>query len=63
MNPERWSRLKAAFQGALDQPADARRAWLRQACGDEEELLRDAEALLDAHDTAVNLTEPDLRVA
>ena len=57
MNPERWSRLKAAFQGALDQPADARRAWLRQACGDEEELLRDAEALLDAHDTAGDFLE------
>jgi serine/threonine-protein kinase len=57
MNPERWSRLKTAFQGALDQPADARRAWLRQACGDEEELLRDAEALLNAHDTAGDFLE------
>ena len=51
MNPERWSRLKTVFQGALDQPAKTRRPWLRQACGDDEQLLRDAEALLDAHDT------------
>jgi serine/threonine protein kinase len=51
MNPERWSRLKAVFQGALDQPADTRRTWIRQACADDGELLREAEALLDAHDT------------
>lgn len=57
MNPERWSRLKPVFQGALDQPADARRAWMQQACGDDEELLRDAEALLDAHDTAGDFLE------
>lgn len=57
MNPERWSRLKPVFQGALDQPADARHAWMQQACGDDEELLRDAEALLDAHDTAGDFLE------
>ena len=57
MNPERWSRLKALFQGALDQPAGARRAWMRQACGDDADLLRDAEALLDAHDTASDFLE------
>ena len=57
MNPERWSRLKALFQGALDQPADARRAWLQQASEGEPDLLHDAEALLDAHDTAVDFLE------
>jgi predicted Ser/Thr protein kinase len=57
MNPERWSRLKAVFQGALEQPAETRRAWLQQACGDEDQLLRDAEALLDAHDTAGDFLE------
>ena len=57
MNPERWSRLKALFQGALDQPADARRAWMQQACGDDVALLREAEALLDAHDTAGDFLE------
>jgi serine/threonine-protein kinase len=57
MNPERWTRLKALFQGALDQPADSRRAWMQQASGDDADLLRDAEALLDAHDTAGNFLE------
>lgn len=57
MNPEQWSRLKPIFQGALDQPADARHAWVQQACGDDEELRRDAEALLEAHDTAGDFLE------
>jgi hypothetical protein len=57
MNPERWSRLKVLFQGALDQPAEARRAWMKQACGDDADLLHDAEALLDAHDTAGDFLE------
>jgi hypothetical protein len=57
MTPERWSRLKAVFQGALDQPADARRAWMQQACGDDGELRREAEALLAAHDTAGDFLE------
>ena len=57
MNPERWSRLKVIFQGALDQPAEARRAWMQQACGDDGELLRDAAALLEAHDTAGDFLE------
>jgi serine/threonine protein kinase len=57
MNPDRWSRLKAVFQGALEQPADARRAWMQQACGDDQELQRDAEALLDVHDTIGDFLE------
>jgi len=57
MNRERWSRLKALFQGALDQPAVARRSWMQQACGDDADLLRDAEALLDAYDTAGDFLE------
>jgi protein kinase-like protein len=62
MNPERWSRLKPVFQGALEQPAEARRAWIQQACGDDAELLRDAEALLDAHDTAGDFLEQPIQV-
>jgi hypothetical protein len=50
MNSERWSRLKALFQGALDRPAEARAAWLREVCGPDESLLREAEALLRAHE-------------
>jgi predicted Ser/Thr protein kinase len=57
MTPERWNRLKPVFHGALEQPADRRRAWLREACADDASLARDAEALLDAYDTAGDFLE------
>lgn len=52
MTPEQWARLKTIFHDALDQPVESRRAWLADACGGDTELLREAEALLTAHDTA-----------
>jgi len=49
---EQWDRLKTLFTGALEQPADERQAWLRQQAGGDEMLLREAAALLQAHETA-----------
>jgi predicted Ser/Thr protein kinase len=59
MNHAQWERLKDLFQAALDQPASARRDWLRQHCPDDPAIVREAEALLDAHETAgVFLEQP-----
>jgi predicted Ser/Thr protein kinase len=52
MNRAQWDRLKDLFQAALDQPASFRRDWLRQQCPDDVSIVREAEALLDAHETA-----------
>jgi predicted Ser/Thr protein kinase len=52
MKQAQWERLKNVFQGALDQPAAARREWLRAQCSDDVSLLREAEALLETHETA-----------
>jgi hypothetical protein len=62
LTPERYARLKTLFQDALDQPVESRRAWLATACGPDAELLRDADALLDAHDTAGDFLEQPLQV-
>jgi serine/threonine protein kinase len=51
MNPDQWKRLQQIFDGALAQPIDSRRAWVRQACGDDRGLLLEAEAILDAHES------------
>jgi predicted Ser/Thr protein kinase len=51
MNAERWTRLQQIFEGALAQPVEGRRDWVRRACGSDGELLREAEALLDAHES------------
>jgi predicted Ser/Thr protein kinase len=57
VTPAQWERLKDAFQGALDQPASARRGWLAERFGDEPTLLREAEALLQTHETAGTFLE------
>ena len=57
MTPERWHRLKSIFEGALDQPIAARRDWIRQECGGDQELLQEATALLRSHETAGGFLE------
>ena len=57
MNPAQWERLKTLFHGALEQPAAARRAWLAREAGSDDEVLREAEALLEAHETAGGFLE------
>jgi len=59
MNHAQWERLKDLFQAALDQPASARREWLQQQCPDDPSIVREADALLAAHETAgVFLEQP-----
>ena len=61
MSPERWQRLRDVFSGALDQPAQDRGAWLAQACAGDDDLLREAGALLHNHDTAEGFLEQPAR--
>lgn len=57
-----WTRVKALFEQALDQPAAARRAWLRQAAAGDEALLREAESLFESLDTAGGFLEQPLEL-
>ena len=45
---DRWTRIEAVVDEALDLPADAREAFLRAACGEGQELRRAAEDWLVA---------------
>jgi predicted Ser/Thr protein kinase len=62
VTPEQWKRLKSVFEGALEQPAGARRAWVVQQCADDPTILREAEALLQTHDTVGTFLEQPARV-
>ena len=62
MTPQQWERLKALFHGALEQPAASRGEWLRTAAGHDADLLREAEALLHAHDTAGGFLEDPIAI-
>lgn len=45
--PERWQRVSALYQSALEHPRDERGEFLRAACAGDEELQREVESLLD----------------
>jgi hypothetical protein len=48
---ERWLRVKALFQAAVERPAEERDAFLAAATGDDVALRREVESLLSS-DTA-----------
>jgi len=62
MNQAQWDRLKDVFQQALDQPASGRREWLRANCGDDPSIVREAEALLETHETAGDFLEQPAQI-
>jgi eukaryotic-like serine/threonine-protein kinase len=57
VTPEQFARLKIVFQEALDQASEVRREWLREECGGDSELLREAESLLRTFETADDFLE------
>ena len=62
MTPEQFARLKIVFQEALDQPTEVRRAWLREECGGDTSLLREAESLLNTFDRAGDFLEKPAQI-
>ena len=49
---ERWARLKALFDQAVEQPAFAREAWADGACADDAELRTELQAAHQAQTQA-----------
>jgi len=49
MEPTRRAEIEAVFDDALDQPTEARAAWLVARCGTDAALLAEVDALLAAH--------------
>jgi Tol biopolymer transport system component len=47
-DPERWRRIEAVLDAALDQPSARRAAYVADACAGEPELLKEVLAILDA---------------
>ncbi len=48
MDRERWNRIESIFQSIVDLPAEQQEAALRQACGDDEDLIQQVRALIAA---------------
>ena len=56
MDSDKWQRAKELFGSALDHDPAQRSAFLSQACGGDEALRQEVEALLAAHDEAGTTT-------
>ncbi|MFY9572056.1 MAG: protein kinase, partial [Blastocatellia bacterium] len=52
MNPERWQQIETIFQAALARTPSSRSAFLDDACSGDNELRREVESLLAAHEEA-----------
>jgi serine/threonine-protein kinase len=57
MTPDRWQRLSALFDAALDRAPGERAAFLTGACADDLSLRDEVERLLDSHERAGPLGE------
>jgi predicted Ser/Thr protein kinase len=51
MTPERWRRIEEVYQYARDRPPDGRGAYIKETCGDDQDLRREVEFLLE-HDNS-----------
>jgi eukaryotic-like serine/threonine-protein kinase len=52
MDSHRWNHVDKLLQSALDRPVPERDAFLRDACGGDEQVEREVRSLLAAHDRA-----------
>ena len=52
MTPERWQQITGMFHAALLRNSGQRRTFLQDACGADEALRAEVEAMLAAHDNA-----------
>jgi Tol biopolymer transport system component len=50
MTPERWQQIKQIFNSAVRYQAAQRSAFLSDVCGDDENLRKEVESLIEAHD-------------
>jgi serine/threonine-protein kinase len=55
--PDRWTRVDALFQAALDLPEDARARFVSQECGQDPSVLHDVLELLEADRHAARFLE------
>src|SRR5438874_3806629 len=63
MMPERWQQLDRLFHSALERAAEERAAFLDQACAGDQQLRREVEVLIAAHEQAGSFIEkPALEV-
>ena len=61
MTPERWKEVEAVFEEALETSRAERPAFFQRTCGDDEELRREVESLLESHDQAGTFLDQEIQ--
>src|SRR5215475_6797484 len=57
MNPERWRQVDRLLGAALERASEDRAAFISEACGDDDSLRREVEAVLASDEQAASLIE------
>jgi serine/threonine protein kinase len=57
MNPECWKQIKQLYNAALELEPDLRKAFLEEACGGDDSIRKEVEALLENQPEAENFIE------
>ena len=57
MTPDRWQKVESVLQEALDRPPADRVSFLDEVCAGDDELLKEANSLIDAYEHAGNFIE------
>jgi len=52
MTPERWKQVNDLLDRALEHDSEARAAFLDKACGDDSELRKEADSLIQSYEEA-----------
>ncbi len=64
MAPDRWQQISSVYQATLEHAATERKAFLQEACGEDEDLRREVSDLLIHHQEAAKfMNTPALEVA
>ena len=53
MDRESWQRARAIFEALVDLSPEGRASGLERQCGDQPEIRREVQALLESHDAAI----------
>jgi len=61
VTPERWKEVEAVFEEALETSRSERPAFFQRTCGDDEELHREVESLLESHDQAGTFLDQEIQ--
>src|SRR5438874_8383867 len=57
MTPEHWQRIDQLFQAAIELRPEERNSFLDQACGEDEDLRSDVEALIASDEHGLSFIE------